>query len=174
MIKKTMAALMVLGLASVPGIAAAEFDQSKLYVGGGLGSNSLDDAGIDYDRAMGFQIFAGYPLENLKLGEGVASFVEAGYMDSGKFDYSMNLFGTTVTGTVSAAKGIWVTYVATYDLNDQMDLVGRVGLDFGDDDGLMFGGGVDYKLNEQMSLRGEYVIRDNISSLQGNVVYRFD
>ena len=44
-------------------------------------------------------------------------------------------------------------------------------LDFGDADGLMFGIGAGWKLNRQWKLRGEYVIRDDLNSLQVNFLY---
>ena len=37
---------------------------------------------------------------------------------------------------------------------------------------LMFGGGVGYQANEKLEMRGEYVVRDEIDSLQFNVVIR--
>ncbi len=62
---------------------------------------------------------------------------------------------------------------AGYELDSQFRLLGRLGVDFGDDDGLMVGAGLGYAFNRQLEVRGEYVARDNIDSLQANVVYRF-
>ena len=144
------------------------FDVNSVYVGGGLGSNSLSG----FDNAMGYQFFAGIPLA-VDLGS-VDSAVEIGYMNSGDFktDVCVTFFGITQCQSVKTdAAGLWATYVASMPINEQVDLIGRIGLDFGDDDGLMYGVGAGYGINEQMDIRGEYVIRDNINSLQVNLAY---
>ncbi len=161
--KKILTALAVAMLFTTQGVAAEGFDQSKLHVGAGLGNNSL----TGFDNAIGWQFFAGYPLEMVKLGEGVRSSIEVGYMST-TFKQEILFFGTIE----ASAKGLWATYVANYPVNDQVDALGRIGLDFGDDSGLMFGIGGEYKLDDQKAVRLEYVIRDNVNSLQGNFVYR--
>jgi hypothetical protein len=155
---------------AVPGSAfAAGPGDSGFYAGAGIGFNSLDGGG----DATGFQMFGGYDLA--KAGFKAAPFklaVEVGYMDSGTFESDVNipLFGTV--RVQSKAKGLWATGVASYPVNPQTDLIGRLGLDFGDDDGLMLGAGVGFSVNKQMQLRGEYVIRDHIDSLQLNLILR--
>ena len=73
--------------------------------------------------------------------------------------------------TASArAKGLWATPVARIELSPQFDLIGRAGLDFGDDDGLMVGVGLGYNINRQSQFRVEYDERDNVDSLQFNVM----
>lgn len=149
-------------------VAAAPGD-SGYYVGAGIGFNSLDGGG----DATGYQFFGGYDLT--KSGIKAPPFklaVEVGYMDSGTFDTQVNvpLLGTVTVE--SKAKGLWATGVASYAASPQVDLLGRVGLDFGDDDGLMVGVGAGYNVNKQMQLRGEYVIRDHINSLQFNISFR--
>ena len=152
--------------------AAGPFDTDNLYVGGGLSSNSLSG----FDSAMGYQIFAGVPLA-IDTGS-VKSAVEVGYMNAGEFEKEVLAAGCiggfcwpAQTATFDAA-GLWANYVASMPINEQVDVIGRVGLDFGDDDGLMYGIGAGYGINEQMDVRGEYVVRDNINSLQVNLVYR--
>ena len=140
--------------------AAQQFDSSKIYFGGGLSKNSLSG----FDDATGYQVFGGYPLD-VDLGGGQLS-VEVGYMDSGSFE--TDFFGLTIE---TEATGFWSTAVGEWQLNQNLNLIGRLGLDFGDDDGFMLGGGIGYKMTDNMDLRGEYVIRDNIDSLQVNFVY---
>jgi len=155
--KKLMTGMLLLLLAS--GAAAAEkqlLDTSKVYFGGGISSNDLSG----FDKATGFQFFGGYKLD-YKLGTGALG-VELGYMDSGEFD---SAFGST------EAKGIWATAVGAWPVSRNVNIIARLGFDFGDDDGLMLGGGVGYSVAKNLDLRGEYVIRDNIDSLQFNVVY---
>lgn len=156
--KKLISGMLLLALA---GPAAAEkqlLDTGKLYFGGGLSINDLSG----YDDATGFQFFAGYPLD-VRLGTGRIA-IEVGYMDSGEFDLPGTPFSTE-------AKGIWGTGVGTWEVAKDLTFIGRLGIDLGDDDGLMLGGGVGFRVAKNLDLRGEYVIRDNIDSLQFNVVY---
>ena len=164
--RKIQSVLAAAVLLAAQGAMAEGFDQSKLHVGAGLGNNSLSG----FDNAIGWQFFAGYPLEMVKLGEGITSSVEVGYMST-TFKQDFTFLGSTTT-IESDVKGLWATYVANYPVNDQVDALGRIGLDFGDDSGLMFGIGGEYKLDDQKAVRLEYVIRDNVNSLQGNFVYR--
>jgi len=148
-------------------VSAAEFDQSKLYAGGGLSNNTPDESALD--SAMGYQFFAGYDLSDIvTLGDKIGFAAEAGYMSSGDFEFCS--FGTCFG---SSADGLWSTAVVDYEVKEGIKVLGRLGFDFGDDDGLMFGGGASYQVNEQFGVRGEYVIRENYSSLQANVVYSF-
>jgi hypothetical protein len=143
------------------GRSSGGFDASKLFYGGGLSLNEVSGS----DTGTGFQIFGGY-----RFGEFAPKWqadVELGYMDTGNMDIDV-----PVLGKVSArAKGLWSTGVARYIVSPQVELLGRLGMDFGDDDGLMFGVGAGYVLNRNFKLRGEYVIRDNVDSIQFNVVY---
>ena len=141
----------------------AAFDLKKAYFGGGLSSNSIPGS----SSAIGFQFFGGYDLP-VRLGKGKLS-VEAGYMDTGDMDVPTIIPGLT---RANNASGLWGNAVYTMPIQKKLNFVGRAGLDIGDDDGLMFGAGVGYKLNPKMELRGEYVIRDNVDSLQVNFVMK--
>ena len=164
-----LSALFISGTATA---ASGGFNEDNLYFGGGLGSNSA--SGLD--SATGFQIFAGYKLDMVKISK-IDSAVEVGYMDSG--DMKKEICTPAIPPFIPAicskanakAKGVWATYVASYKFNKEVSGIGRLGLDLGDDDGLMFGVGVDYKFDKQISLRGEYVKRQEITSLQANFVY---
>jgi outer membrane protein with beta-barrel domain len=151
--------LVAMGFASVA--SAQGFDQKRLFFGAGLSANSVDGAD---NHATGFQFFGGY-----NFGEFAPKFqidAELGYMDSGKFKKS--LFGQTVE---DSAKGLWATGVARYMVAPQFELIARLGYDFGDDDGLMAGIGAGYIVNPHLKLRAEYVVRDNIDSVQFNLVF---
>ncbi|MGB5397380.1 MAG: porin family protein [Gammaproteobacteria bacterium] len=141
---------------------AQGLDAKQIYFGGGIGLNDADFG----DDATGFQLFAGIPLP-VKMNKGTLS-AEIGYMDSGDFEQTVPFFGTVTAD----AKGFWGTAVVSFPLQDNIDVLGRLGLDIGDDDGLMFGAGVGFKIAEKMDVRVEYVIRDNIDSLQANLVIR--
>jgi len=135
-------------------------DTKDFYFGGGLSLNSL--SGIELNDGLGFQVFAGYVLP-VDMSEASLS-IEVGYMDSG--DVEINKFRD------EKAKGVWSTAVISFPLKGKLNLLGRAGLDFGDDDGFMFGGGLGYLVNEKIEMRGEYVVRDEIDSLQFNIVIR--
>jgi len=142
--------------------------QDHLYVGGGLSRNDLGS----FDDATGYQFFAGYNL-GYKIGEiGASTAVEIGYMDSGDFDQNVfvPIFGQDARFTYSA-KGLWATSLLRLPLNSTVDLIGRAGIDIGDDDGFMFGGGIEFNASKQWGVRLEFVSRDEVDSLQANFVY---
>ena len=136
----------------------------KIYFGGGLGFNSL--SGIDLSDGMGFQFFGGYDLP-VKMGKGKLS-LEVGYMDSGNMEFG-NIFGIPIE---VKATGLWGNAVFSLPVQAKLNVVARAGLDIGDDDGFMFGAGLGFNLNPKMELRGEYVMRDTVDSLQVNFVMR--
>ena len=146
---------------AVQPVSAQGLNEKAMYFGGGINQNDLSGA----DDATGFQFFAGYDLP-VKVPNGKLS-VEVGYWDSGDFD--IEFFGVTVAS--ESANGIWATGVYSLQLNKTVDLLGRLGFDFGDDDGFMIGIGVGFNLNRNMQIRGEFVSRDNIDSLQANFVF---
>lgn len=168
--KKTLAAiLMGLGLASTP-VLAQQVEPSDFYVGGGISNN--DESG--WDDATGYQIFAGYVVDKwLNFGlEDLSFAVEVGYMDTGDLDRRFcSPFGCFTDE--KSANGIWTSAVASYSLTDEFKLIGRLGVDFGDDDGALLGIGLGYEFGNAFELRGEYVVRDDTDSMQLNLLYRF-
>lgn len=165
--KKTLTLCIALGFTSSAALSAEGIQQENLYLGGGININSVSD----FDDAAGFQFFAGYDLDMVDLGE-VGMAVEVGYFDSGSFDRTVIVNGQS-SNVSNNLSGLWANAVFNYPFNPRASLVGRLGLDFGDDDGVMFGVGVGYSMMKGFDLRGEYVVRENIDSLQANVVYRF-
>ena len=151
-------------IAAVLTAVSANALAGDIYAGGGLSSNSLSGFGSE----IGYQFFLGYDLKTVKLGKANLA-VEVGYMDSGEFEQCIPFFGCAS----ESVNGLWSTAVVSMPIAPQLDFLGRIGLDFGDDDGLMFGVGLGYALDKAMQLRGEYVIRDNIDSLQANIAVRF-
>lgn len=145
---------------------AAGSNANGIYLGGGL---SLNDYGFG-DDATGYQIFAGMPIP---VNMGKARLLgEVGYMNAGDVDYEVTVPGLGVVASASdEAKGLWANAVVELPVGEKIDLVGRLGLDFGDDDGLMIGGGVGIPLGNKIDLRFEYVIRDHIDSLQANIAF---
>lgn len=155
--KKIIPILGILLLASQA--QAAGTDTKQIYFGAGVGFNEINNNNLSNDNdAVGFQLFAGLPLA-VNMGTAALA-VELGYMDSGDFDGGGSL------------EGIWSTAVASLPLSNNLKLLGRLGYDFGDDDGVMLGAGVGIPAGNNMDVRIEYVIRDNIDSLQANLVIR--
>ena len=152
-----MAAFILLSGAWVTPVFADEsqalLDINKFSIGGGISTNSVSGPVSD---EIGYQFFGAYNLNQINLMEGVHSSVEFGYMDYG------------FSGDSS---GIWATYVVDGSLGGKFDWLARLGLDIGDDSGLMLGVGLGYSVNSRMELRGEYVIRDEVDSLQFNILY---
>lgn len=140
---------------------AAELYGDRFYAGGGLSHNEVNSA-----DGNGLQFFGGYRLP-ARLGAADPA-VEVGYWDSGDLDVSTPSGDRDVS-----AEGVWVNGVVQVPLSDGVSLIGRAGYDFGDDDGLMAGGGLGVALSERISVRGEIVVRDETDSLQGNLVYWF-
>ena len=137
-------------------------DAKQFYVGGGLGFNSLPGAG----SATGFQIMGGYEFKT-KLNEDITSALEIGYMDTGKFDHINN---TTRSDDVN---GVWVAMLESVPLSRKADMLARLGYDFGDDDGLLLGTGLQYKFTTKVAMRMEYIARQHVNSLQANVLFKF-
>jgi opacity protein-like surface antigen len=140
-------------------VNAAELYNKPLYFGAGIGFNSINNnRNYNDSDAVGAQLFAGLPLA-ANMGSADLA-VELGYMDTGDFDNG------------GSADGVWSTLVASLPLNNDLNLLGRLGYDFGDDDGVMIGAGVGFPLASNIDMRVEYVIRDHIDSFQLNLVFR--
>ena len=156
------AAAVAAGLLLATGPAtAASLEGERFYIGGGVNDNEIGSS-----DDTGYQFFLGYelPLETDEVGAAV----ELGYWDAGDFGRR------TPAGTRrSDVDGAWLNGVLSVPIAPRFDLIGRAGLDFGDDDGLMAGAGLGFDLNERLQLRGEIVERDDTESIQANLLYRF-
>jgi len=128
-------------------------DKNKFSIGAGLSLNSVSGP---VDDEVGFQFFGAYNLTQVNLMEGVYSSVEFGVMD-----YGFNNDST----------GIWGNYVIDGGINGRLGWLARIGFDIGDDSGLMLGVGADFALSKKLDMRLEYVIRDEVDSLQFNLLY---
>ena len=135
---------------------------NNFYVGGGFGFNSLPGGG----SARGFQFLGGYEFD-AKINDDITTSLELGYMDSGDFDRYNGLSSN------ADATGMWFAAVESVPVSSRTDMLVRFGYDFGDDDGLLLGTGMQYKFNTKLGFRMEYVARENVNSLQANVVVKF-
>lgn len=126
-------------------------DKANLSIGAGISYNS-----VGRTDKTGFQVFGAYDLDQINVMEGVESSVEFGLMDYG--------FSNDSTG-------IWGTYVVEGPISGQLNWLARAGFDIGDDSGLMFGAGLGLAIDEKSKLRFEYVVRDDVDSIQVNFLY---
>jgi hypothetical protein len=153
--KKIVCLFALISMAMVPSFSVnaegSGINANNFYLGGGLGFNS---------GATGFQFFGGYDFDFI-INEDISTAVELGYMDSGDFDNDQDF------------KGLWVAAVESVPLSSKVDMLVRLGVDFGDDDGILFGAGLQYKFNTKAAFRVEHVVRDHIDSLQANVLFKF-
>ena len=162
-----LAMAVLLAMASLSAMAAnSGFDPQKLVVGIGVSRNDIPGS----DNGTGTQVFVGYPFgevaKNIKID------AELGYMDTGHMDLPAGTPPPFGGSRGVRAKGLWVTGVAHAAVNPHAELLARAGFDLGDDDGFMIGLGVGLNLNKRSQLRFEYVERDNVDSLQVNLVLR--
>jgi hypothetical protein len=168
-VMRKYAFLLTAALMAAPSVQAAQTtgdgpNAQQFYLGAGLGINSISNS----DDGLGFQFFGGYHAG--RIANNLEADIEVGYMDTGNMEESVN----TPFGTIKAdarAKGLWAAGVARYAINPGVDLIGRVGYDFGDDDGFLVGVGVGFDMSKQSQLRVEYVARDNVDSIQLNLTF---
>lgn len=128
-------------------------DRNQFSIGVGISDNEISSPDED---DTGFQFFAAYDLTQINLMEGVNSSVEFGFMD----------FGFDEDDT-----GIWASYVVDGTVSGRLGWLAQAGFDIGDDSGLLFGAGLKVGINDNSDLRFEYVIRDEVDSLQINFLY---
>jgi len=147
----------IIGMALSTVAAAQGLDTGKLFFGAGVSSNEVSGS----DSATGYQIFGGYGFGEVT--KNVFIDAEVGYMDTGNM---------TKSGGNVKAKGLWATAVGRLMIAPSVELIGRLGLDFGDDDGLMAGIGAGLLLTKNFKLRLEYVQRDKVDSVQFNLVFQ--
>ena len=164
---KRLSLFFVALLFSAQGSAAG----NPVYFGGGMSFNSL--SGVDFSDGLGFQLLGGYKLP-VNVGKGSLS-VEVGYMDTGDMEAGVrvvSLIPFQVAVVEANATGVWANAVFSMPVQKSLNVIGRAGFDFGDDDGFMFGAGMGFNISPTMEVRGEYVLRDNVDSLQANLIVR--
>ncbi len=177
-IRVAVAAVLAMGIVSVASAQARKpaspppsqqqssgFDAKKIFFGGGIGFNEISG----FDKGTGYQFFGGYGFG--QVAKDVYLDAEVGYMDTGKMEREVCLPFFGCSKVDAKAKGLWANAVGRLMVAPNIELLGRAGLDFGDDDGFMFGIGAGYHINRNMKVRFEIVERDTVSSMQFNFVY---
>jgi hypothetical protein len=158
--------LMIFSSAAAAQGSSVTINTSSFYLGGGHGFN-----GHAGGRSVGYQFLGGYEFA-AKLNGDISSAIELGYMDTDNFE-GKNLNNGATSTSDQDAKGMWLNYVGSYPIGNKVEGLWRIGLDFGDDDGVMVGAGMGYNFNRHWALRTEYVIRESVDSFQFNLLYGF-
>lgn len=127
-------------------------DRNLFSIGAGISSNEV---GSSQDET-GFQFLLGYELSQVNLMQGINSSAEFGFMDYG-FDQDDT--------------GIWGSYVINGAILEGFGWLAQIGIDIGDDSGLLFGAGLRFNVNEGTDFRVDYVVRDEVDSLQFNFIF---
>ncbi len=153
--------LLLVALLFSSSAAAEGFDLRRLFFGAGLSENTVTGS----DDGAGFQVFGGYNFP--AVASNLYIDAEGGYMTTGK----MERRACTTTSCNDKMNGLWANGVLRYLVTPNIELIGRAGLDFGDDDGLMAGGGIGYIIGVHFKLRLEYVRRDDVTSVQFNALF---
>ena len=159
---KKLVCILTLTVLSTVANAEGGLDAQRIYLGGGLGFNSLPG----YGSSRGFQFFGGYDFA-FKLNDDISSALEIGYMDTGDFDQYKG------PGSNEDVKGLWAAMLESVPLSSKTDMLVRLGYDFGDDDGFLLGTGMQYKFTTKVAMRMEYIARQNVNALQANVLFHF-
>ena len=158
--------LMLFSTAAAAQSGSITLQTNSFYIGGGLGFNAYGGG-----RSTGYQFLGGYEFAG-KLNGDISSAIELGYMDTGTFESKNLNTGATATSN-QEAKGVWLNYVGSYPMGNRVEGLWRVGIDFGDDDGIMAGAGIGYNFDRHWALRSEYVVREAVNSFQFNLLYGF-
>ncbi len=157
-------------LALTPVAAQAEennsaFRADHLQLGGSISENVVDSPfGGGSEDALGFSVFAGYEFANDM--RGVKTTAELGYSDTDDF----------YRGGDNDINGLWVAGVVEKNLpeiNPNLFALARIGLDFGDDDGILLGAGGGFHLSKEVDVRAEFINKDASSVYQASLVFNF-
>lgn len=161
---------LLLAFSALPMVAQADnsgqgLQPERLQLGGSLSQNVIDSpfGGSNVD-ATGLSIFAGYELDNDI--DQVKTTVEVGYTQTDDF----------FNGPDSDISGFWFAGVAEKQLpeiNPNLFAIARLGLDIGDDDGILLGAGAGFHLTPKLDVRGEYINKDASSVYQASFVLNF-
>lgn len=138
---------------------------SPWQAGINLGQHVFDSPFSNDNRsATGFGLFVGYELENAI--NDVRSTVEVGYTQTDDFYRDSD---TDITS-------FWVAGVLQKrlpELNPNFFVVGRFGLDLGDDDGLLMGFGVAMQHQANIATRAEFINKDTTKVYQLSLLFSF-
>ena len=138
---------------------------SPWQAGINLGQHVFDSPfSSDNRSAAGAGFFVGYEIESGI--QDVRSSVEAGYTQTKDFYRNSN----------TDIKSFWVAGVLQKrlpELNPNFSVLGRIGLDLGDDDGLFMGFGVAMQHQANIATRAEFINKDATKVYQLSLLFSF-
>lgn len=165
----------VIGAMFVSQTSFAHCMHEKYYVGGGVAINSAGN----YSETNGYQFLGGYCLDfNFKSPKSKTS-VELGYMSSGNFEREYQVAPNNPNRPVRSVteqdsyQGLWFSGLAEYKFDPKIHVMGRVGLDMGDDNGIFIGAGIGFNLTRWAQIRAEYIEKSAVTSMQLNWISEF-
>ena len=136
----------------------------NVYLGGGFSQNVIDSPWGGSESATGITLFGGIEFDNSMAG--LNSSVELGYSDTGDF----------YDNSDTDIQGPWIALVGEKflpEIDPRFSAVGRLGVDFGDDDGLLLGAGVGFHPMNNFGLRAEFINKDASSVYQLSALVHF-
>ncbi len=144
---------------------SANQPSSPWQAGLNLGQHVFDSPfGSDNRSAAGLGFFVGYQFDSGI--QDVYSSIEVGYTQTDDFYRHRN----------TDIKSLWVAAVLQKrlpELNPNFAVLGRFGLDLGDDDGLLMGVGVAMQHQTNLATRAEFINKDATKVYQLSVVVSF-
>lgn len=181
--RKAAIIAMAASVVAIPVTASAD---SGFFVGGSVGSATLDDSidtfALDADSTS-FRLNAGWQFSDFLA-------IEAGYHDFGKFDEEFDL-GGVLTDVDLRADGYTLGLTTSIPMGSNLSLFGRLGafawegdarvdglrIEGFDDENLYYGAGADFKVTERLSLLGDWT-RYELDDTESDVIsigfrYRF-
>jgi opacity protein-like surface antigen len=182
-VKKTVLAAAL--LASV-NVSALQLDLDNKYVGGSL--HLVDYDALSYDNALGFGLVAGVPFKDLGTSEQLTLSAETGFVYMGTAESDNSIFGENFKYELSGFS-LYGAAVAAFHVNEQVAVHAKAGLSYmsleeeysvdygfgsesGSDSeseiGLTYGVGGEFKLNEQITVVGDYTHLGSVKSLDAS------
>lgn len=195
--KKQLLVVALFFLGIYPQLSFSQENADRFYLGAGVShidqKDACDGSSISCDDTdVGGKIFLGYQYSSLLS-------IEAGYVDLGKTDASINVLGVPASIDVDA-HGFFLSGQILWPVSSNVDIYGKIGAAYWDLEtkakssgvsislrdkgtGVLYGLGVEYKLNTNLGLRAEWERFNNVGGsdtgetdidlLSTSISYRF-
>ncbi|MDF1762933.1 MAG: hypothetical protein P1U57_05950 [Oleibacter sp.] len=168
--KFSLPVLLALGVSSTAltvSQASAEPITDRLYLGAGISHNVIDSpfGGRSYD-AFGTTFFGGLTFDNNY--QGLMTAMEFSYSDTEDF-FDNNRGDADINGFAASL----VAEKSLPEIDARLAALGRIGVDFGDDDGILLGAGASFKASEALGFRAEYINKDASNVYQLSALIHF-
>ena len=134
-------------------VQANDMELQRWYLGAGFGAAKVES---EAEMKTSIQGLLGYTLEQEVLAgwSGSSLAMEVGLQSVSEVDRA----------------GVWFTPLINLPLSREIDMFGRVGVELGQESTLVAGIGVAHKIERNMAVRLEYVLRQGMGALQFNLI----